>query len=126
MRVSSGSVLKIRSRKQRMPMPEPPLLSRELKHKPSSLTPGHEGTSRGGHRHWQPRVWCWSLLEKQYPDALVDSLRGSSDKIGTIQRRLAWPLRKDDTHKSRSVPSFSPMSLMLGSSIRFIFPSPPV
>ena len=36
----------------------------------------------------------------------VDSLRGSSDKIGTIQRRLAWPLRKDDTHKSRSVTSF--------------------
>ena len=33
----------------------------------------------------------------------VDSLRGSSVKIGTIQRRLAWPLRKDDTHKSRSV-----------------------
>ena len=26
---------------------------------------------------------------------------GSSVKIGTIQRRLAWPLRKDDTHKSR-------------------------
>ena len=25
----------------------------------------------------------------------------SYDKIGTIQRRLAWPLRKDDTHKSR-------------------------
>ena len=24
-------------------------------------------------------------------------------KIGTIQRRLAWPLRKNDTHKSRSV-----------------------
>ena len=36
----------------------------------------------------------------------MDSLRGSSDKIGTIQRRLAWPLRKDDTHKSRSVPNF--------------------
>ena len=36
----------------------------------------------------------------------VDSLRGSSDKIGTIQRRLAWPLRKNDTHKSRSVTSF--------------------
>ena len=36
----------------------------------------------------------------------VDSLRGSSDKIGMIQRRLAWPLRKDDTHKSRSVTSF--------------------
>ena len=27
----------------------------------------------------------------------------SYDKIGTIQRRLAWPLRKDDTHKPRSV-----------------------
>ena len=26
---------------------------------------------------------------------------GTSVKIGTIQRRLAWPLRKDDTHKSR-------------------------
>ena len=25
---------------------------------------------------------------------------------GTIQRRLAWPLRKDDTHKSRSVNNF--------------------
>ena len=28
---------------------------------------------------------------------------GTSDKIGTIQRRLAWPLRKDDMHKSRNV-----------------------
>ncbi len=37
------------------------------------------------------------------PVELSDSLRGSSVKIGTIQRRLAWPLRKDDTHKSRSV-----------------------
>ena len=37
----------------------------------------------------------------------LDSLRGSSVKIGTIQRRLAWPLRKDDTHKSRSVNIFS-------------------
>ena len=33
----------------------------------------------------------------------MDSLRGSSVKIGTMQRRLAWPLRKDDKHKSRSV-----------------------
>ena len=37
---------------------------------------------------------------------VTDSLRGSSVKIGTIQRRLAWPLRKDDTHKSRSVNNF--------------------
>ena len=39
-----------------------------------------------------------------------DSLRGSSVKIGTIQRRLAWPLRKDDTHKSRSVNNYSVVS----------------
>ena len=36
----------------------------------------------------------------------MDSFRGSSVKNGTIQRRLAWPLRKDDTHKSRSDSSF--------------------
>ena len=36
----------------------------------------------------------------------LDSLRGSSVKIGTMQRKLAWPLRKDDTHKSRSVHNF--------------------
>jgi hypothetical protein len=34
---------------------------------------------------------------------LLDCLRGSSVKMGTIQRSLAWPLHKDDTHKSRSV-----------------------
>ena len=33
-------------------------------------------------------------------------LRGSSAKLGTIQRRLAGPLRKDDMHKSRNVNSF--------------------
>ena len=33
----------------------------------------------------------------------LDSLWGSSVKIGTIQ---AWPLRKDDTHASRSVSNF--------------------
>ena len=42
----------------------------------------------------------------------LDSLRGSSVKIGTIQRRLAWPLRKDDTHKSRSVNNFLPNQTM--------------
>jgi len=52
--------------------------------------------SPGSVRPHQPR---WSLK-------LLDSLRGSSVKIGTIQRRLAWPLRKDDTHKSRSVSNF--------------------
>ena len=33
----------------------------------------------------------------------MDSLRGSSNNIGTIQRSFAWPLRNDDAHKSRSV-----------------------
>ena len=33
----------------------------------------------------------------------TDSLRGSSVKIGTIQRILAWPLRKDDTHTHTSI-----------------------
>ncbi|CAK9208599.1 unnamed protein product [Sphagnum jensenii] len=37
----------------------------------------------------------------------------TSDKIGTIQRRLAWPLRKDDTHKSRNGPNFFPFILGL-------------
>ena len=40
---------------------------------------------------------------KQDPGELSDSLRGSSVKLGTIQRRLSWPPRKDDMHKSRSV-----------------------
>ena len=39
----------------------------------------------------------------KYHITLADSLRGSSVRLGTIQTRLAWPLRKDDTHKSRSV-----------------------
>ena len=33
----------------------------------------------------------------------MDSFRGSSVRVGTIQRRLARPLRIDDTRKSRSV-----------------------
>ena len=37
---------------------------------------------------------------------ILDSLRGSSVKIGTIQRRLAWPLRKDDTATLGKEPYF--------------------
>ena len=37
---------------------------------------------------------------------LLGPLRKSSVKIETIHKRLAWPLRKDDTHKSRSVNIF--------------------
>ncbi|KAI5587587.1 hypothetical protein POPTR_005G055667v4 [Populus trichocarpa] len=42
-----------------------------------------------------------TYLSKRSRDLLVVP-SGTSDKIGTIQRRLAWPLRKDDTHKSRN------------------------
>ena len=48
--------------------------------------------------HWRHWRQCRSIL--------LDPLRRSSVKIGTIQRRLAWPLRKDDTHKSGSVTCF--------------------
>jgi len=33
---------------------------------------------------------------------LKNTPSGTSDKIETIHRRLVWPLRKDDTHKSRN------------------------
>ena len=36
-----------------------------------------------------------------FQNSKVEPRKRSSAKIGTIQRRLAWPLRKDDTHKSR-------------------------
>ena len=36
----------------------------------------------------------------------TDSIRGSSVEFGTIRRRLAWPLRKDDTYTSKSVNIF--------------------
>ena len=54
--------------------------------------------SRHRDTHWRHHQCLFVIL--------MDSLRGTSGKIGTIQRRLAWPLRKDDTHKSRSVTIF--------------------
>ena len=54
--------------------------------------------SRHRDAHWRHQKCIFAIL--------TDSLRGTSGKIGTIQRRLAWPLRKDDTHKSRSVTIF--------------------
>ncbi len=45
---------------------------------------------------------------------------GSSVKIGTIQRRLAWPLRKDDTHKSRSVYNFLTLFLRNSNEIDWL------
>ena len=51
----------------------------------------------------------WSDFQTYVRPRQVDSLRGSSVKIGTIQRRLAWPPRKDDTHThtSRNVNNMS-------------------
>ena len=45
--------------------------------------------------------WLGNRQIERSRDATMDSLRGSSVKIGTMQRRLAWPLCKDDTHKSK-------------------------
>ncbi len=52
---------------------------------------------------------CSSCQRKwiAHPLSLQDSLRGSSVKIGTIQKILAWPRIKDDTHKSKGVIIFS-------------------
>jgi hypothetical protein len=47
----------------------------------------------------------------------------SYDKIGTIQRRLAWPLRKDDTHKSRTYHFFFAV-LFFFFSFGLLFSSP--
>lgn len=42
----------------------------------------------------------------RYPMPKIFVSSETSDKIGTIQRRLAWPLRKNDTHKSKNSPIF--------------------
>ena len=42
---------------------------------------------------------CWP---SQHTFKIQDTWNPLLAKIGTIQRRLAWPLRKDDKHKSRS------------------------
>ena len=53
-----------------------------------------------------PPWLAWCTLHK------VSRLKGpgpallASTKLGTIQRRLAWPLRKDDTHNSRRIDFF--------------------
>ena len=63
-------------------------------------------------RNFASRDFCISLCScgadssspqvSAKPPQKSDSLRGSSVRVGTMQRRLAWPLRKDDTHKSKS------------------------
>ena len=53
---------------------------------------------------------CHGVTQSRVDD--LEPLRRASVKIGTIQRRLAWPLRKDDTHKSRSVNNFFAIFLL--------------
>ena len=50
-------------------------------------------------------VWYLGVVGVRNDDRNRGQTR-SSAKIGTIQRRLAWPLRKDDTHKSRTYHTF--------------------
>ena len=53
---------------------------------------------------WTQR--CYGAKSAMNTKPTLDSLCGSSVKIGTMQRRFACPLRKDDMHKSRSVNIF--------------------
>ena len=76
-------------------LPRPPLTNRGFDRK------GVHTPMRSG-RHFCARRAKMSAIFILF----LDSPRRSSDKIGTIQRRLAWPLRKDDTHKSRRVTKF--------------------
>ena len=48
-------------------------------------------------------VWCRHTCSIGFGIPFL----GSSVNIGTIQRRLAGPLRKDDTHKSRTINMFN-------------------
>ena len=70
--------------------------------KQNRSTPGHRGFLGGSWQKLPDRRRHDSVLQRM----LLDPRKRSSVKIGTIQRRLAWPLRKDDTHKSRSVTNF--------------------
>ena len=51
-------------------------------------------------------VIAWKQ-QKMYSSSKLIVPLGTSDKIGMIQRRLAWPLHKDDRHKSRNGPNFT-------------------
>jgi len=53
-------------------------------------------------RRTKSEVMSCHIVKRQTKSEVMSCLWTKSDKIGTIQRRLAWPLRKDDTHKSRN------------------------
>ena len=71
----------------------------------------------------KPRVRCskpgyaggqgrWRAFGSKSCLCPLDSLRGSSVKLGAIRRRLAWPLRKDDTHNMVSFVRGKPVGAM--------------
>ncbi|CAK9218468.1 unnamed protein product [Sphagnum troendelagicum] len=62
----------------------------------------HSPRPRSCNKITQPRCPLFACLFSPLESVSSET----SDKIGTIQRRLAWPLRKDDTHKSRNGPNF--------------------
>jgi hypothetical protein len=66
-------------------------------------------------RAWHPGQCCLQAQTSLDMPTPIKHLFGASGKIGTIRRRLAWPLRKDDTHKSRSVQIFDRCNLSPGA-----------
>ena len=67
---------------------------------------GAGGVGRASHKSKFNSSFTFTMYCVRFHLLRMDPLRRSSVKIGTIQRRLAWPLRKDDTHKSRRVHNF--------------------
>ena len=72
----------------------------------------------------------WSFSEEHCPFFLrlrCTCFGSTYTKIGTIQRRLAWPLRKDDTQKREAFHIFRPApaqrSKLIHQNISFLFPS---
>ena len=62
-----------------------------------------------------PYKMCISSCPDQFCPTSIASFGDAYEKIGTIQRRLAWPLHKDDTLFQSGRPT--------GLNIYFIFPS---
>ena len=91
---------------RRDPGGRPRMLARELAEVDASVERTRAQLAREQHRPATPepdrkrseRGRSVSLEDK-------DSLRGSSVNVGALEGRLAWPPRKDDVHKSRSVRS---------------------
>ena len=67
----------------------------------------------GGTDRLSVQIQSGGLINIPRMQSLSSSFGRTFDKIGTIQRRLAWPLCKDDTQNLRSVSNFFPLSNQL-------------